>query len=239
MIVYHFISSEFALRALRDRRLKIARINELNDPLQLCAAGFSDGDTQTKLETFKNQANERYGVICFSKSYDDPVLWSHYTDGHRGVALVFEIPDDKAIAINYQPERFRLDVDAAMQRGSFTESDLTQLISTKFSSWQYENEVRMSCHLSDHFCQIDAKGKKVYFESLSLESFGVDALKLIGLIRGIRCDLKPADIASELLAVDTLPVQDTRLDSSSFQIIAGKTYPVNGVRSFSACCFRV
>ena len=239
MIVYHFIYSEFALKALRDRRLKITRINELSDPFQLCAADFSDSDTQTKLETFKNQTNERNGIICFSKSYDDPVLWSHYADGHRGVALVFEIPDDQAIPINYQPERFRLDVDAAIQRGGFTESDLTQLISTKFSSWQYENEVRMTCRLNDHFCQIDSKGKKVYFESLSLESYGVDALKLIGLIRGVRCDLKPADIASELLAVDTLPVQDTRLDSSSFQIMAGETYPVNGVRSFSACCFRV
>ena len=95
------------------------------------------------------------------------------------------------------------------------------------------------CHLHDHFCQSDSKGKKVYFESLSLESFGVDALKLVGLIRGVRCDLSPADIASELLAVDTLPVQDTRLDASSFQIIAGEDYPINGVRSFSACCFRV
>jgi len=27
MIVYHFTPSEFALKALRDRRLKIARIN--------------------------------------------------------------------------------------------------------------------------------------------------------------------------------------------------------------------
>lgn len=40
MIVYHFISSEFALKALRDRRLKISRINELNDPFEFCAADF-------------------------------------------------------------------------------------------------------------------------------------------------------------------------------------------------------
>ncbi|QOJ24280.1 MAG: DUF2971 domain-containing protein [Gammaproteobacteria bacterium] len=239
MIVYHFTSSEFALKALRDRRLKISRINELNDPFEFCAADFSDSDTQTKQETFNNQANDHYGVICFSEQYQDPVLWSHYADGHRGVVLVFEIPDDKAIAINYQPERFKLDVDAARKRCSFEESDLNQLISTKFSSWGYEREIRMMCRLSDHFCQIDAKGKKVYFESLSLESFGVDALKLIGMIRGARCDLKPADIASELLAVDTLPVQDAQLDSSSFQIIAGEAYPVSGVRSFSVCCFRV
>ena len=239
MIVYHFISSEFALRALRDRRLKIARINELNDPFEFYTTDFSDNDTQSKLETFKNQVNERYGVICFCENYHDPVLWSHYADSHRGIVLVFEIPDDMAIRINYQPERFKLDVEAAIQRGSFTESDLTQLISTKFSSWGYEKEIRMMCHLNDHFCQMDSKGKKAYFELLSLESYGVDALKLIGLIRGVRCDLKPADIASELLAVDTLPVQDARLDSSSFQIIAGETYPVSGVRSFSACCFRV
>lgn len=239
MILYHFISSEFALRALRDRRLKIARINELNDPFEFCATDFSDNDTQCKLETFKNQVNERHGVICFCENYHDPVLWSHYADSHRGVVLVFEIPDDMAIRIDYQPERFKLAVNAAIQRGSFDESDLNQLISTKFSSWGYEKEIRMMCRLNDHFCQMDSKGKKVYFESLSLESYGVDALKLIGLIRGVRCDLKPADIASELLAVDTLLVQDARLDVPSFQIIAGEAYPVSGVRSFSACCFRV
>jgi len=239
MIVYHFISSEFALKALRDCRLKISRINELNDPFEFCAADFSDGDTRIKLETFKDQMNALYGVICFSEQYHDPVLWSHYADSHRGVALVFEIPDDYAIPIDYQPERFHWNVDAAIQRGGFDESHLSKLISTKFLSWGYEKEIRMTCRLNDHFCQIDSKGKKVYFESLSLESFGLDSLKLIGLIRGIRCDLRPTDIASELLAADTLSVQDTQLDLSSFQIISGKTYPANGVRSFSACCFRV
>ncbi len=239
MIAYHFISSEFALKALRDRRLKITRINELSDPFQLCAADFFDSDVQSKLEAFKNRMNEQYGIVCFSKNYDDPVLWSHYADSHRGVALVFEIPDDQAISIHYQPERLRSDADAAIRRGGFTEPDLNPFVAAKFASWRYENEVRMTCALNDHFCQIDAKGKKVYFESLSLESFGRDALKLVGLIRGIRCDLKPADIASELLAADTLPVQDTRLDLPSFRIVAGETYPVDGVRSFSACCFRV
>jgi len=239
MIVYHFLAAEFGLRALRDRRLKIARLNELNDPFEFFAADCTDNNTQIKLEEFKNEVNEQYGIVCFSERYDDPVLWSHYADHHRGVALVFEIPDDTAIRISYQPERFTLDVDAAIQRGSFQGFELNQLISTKFSSWNYEKEIRMMCRLSDHFCQIDSKGKKVYFESLRLEPYGVDALRLVGLIRGARCDLSPADIASELLAVDTLQVQDTRLERSSFQIVAGESYPVSGERSFTACCFRV
>lgn len=41
--------------------------------------------------------NAPYGVICLSEYYQDPMLWSHYSDGCRGVAFVFEIPDDKAI----------------------------------------------------------------------------------------------------------------------------------------------
>lgn len=179
MIVYHFLAAEFGLRALRDRRLKIARLNELNDPFEFFAADCTDSNTQIKLEEFKNEVNEQYGIVCFSERYDDPVLWSHYADHHRGVALVFEIPDDTAIRISYQPERFTLDVDAAIQRGSFQGFELNQLISTKFSSWNYEKEIRMMCRLSDHFCQIDSKGKKVYFESLRLEPYGVGFMELI------------------------------------------------------------
>lgn len=90
MIVYYLTLSEFALRLLRDRQLVIARINELNDPFQLCAADFSDSD----LKTFKNQPNECYGVICFSKSYQDPVLWSHYEIPSAGLAS-FQLKEQK------------------------------------------------------------------------------------------------------------------------------------------------
>ena len=239
MIVYHFLPAEFALRALRDRRLKIARLDELHDPFEFGLAGYPDADVRNGLETMKNRLNEQYGVLCFSCIHHDPVLWSRYADDHRGVALLFEIPDDRAITVSYQPEYFDPRLDAVIRRGHFDERDASYWVSTRFASWYQEQEIRMTCVLSDHFCQIDARGKKVYFESLSLESFGVDALKLVGLIRGACCGLKSTDIASELLAVDTLLVQDARLDRSPFQITAGEAYPVVGERSFTACCFRV
>lgn len=239
MIVYHFISSKFALKALRDRRLKIVRLNELNDLHELCAADLFDRDSNRALEVFKNSMNAQYGIICFSATYHDPVLWSHYADNHRGIALVFDIPDHKAITINYQPEQYQEIINATINWDDCKVSSLSKLIATKFSSWHYEQEVRMICDLNDHFCQIDSKGNKAYFESLSLESFGKDALKLVGLIRGARCDLKPMDIAGELLAADTLTIQDARIDPAIFQVISSKPYSINGVRSFSACCFRV
>ncbi|MBL0011251.1 MAG: hypothetical protein IPP22_10120 [Nitrosomonas sp.] len=75
---------------------------------------------------------------------------------------MFEIPDEEAIHIDYQPERFKLDVDAAIQRGGFVESDLNQLISKKFSSWGYEKEIRITCRLNDHFVRLTHKEKSVF-----------------------------------------------------------------------------
>jgi len=71
MIACHLISSEFALKVLRDRCLKIANINELNDLFEFCAADFSDADIRIKLEAFKNQVGKRYSVICFCEDYRD------------------------------------------------------------------------------------------------------------------------------------------------------------------------
>src|SRR5260370_7015469 len=32
------------------------------------------------------------GLICFSSSWKDPVIWAHYSDKHKGLCLGFEIP---------------------------------------------------------------------------------------------------------------------------------------------------
>ena len=239
MIVYHYLPAESALKALRDRRLKISHLSEIDDLLELSISELSDLRIKSILEGFKNRVSVRYGIISFSRIYHDPVLWSHYADGHRGVSLVFDIPDNKTIPIDYRPESFIRKIDTVIQHSSFEEADLSYLISTKFSSWSYEQEIRMICDLNDRFCQIDAKGKKAYFESFSLESFGKDALKLVGLIRGTRCELKPIDISGELLAADMLSVQDAKINPANFQIITNNIYTLNGVKSFSACCFRV
>jgi len=69
MIIYLFTFSEFALKALRDRQLKITRINELNDPFEFCVADFSDSDTRIKLETFKNQSSDQSGAVELLRNF--------------------------------------------------------------------------------------------------------------------------------------------------------------------------
>jgi hypothetical protein len=46
MKVYHFRSAEFGIKSLRERRLKIARIMELNDPFEFLAVDLSVASRQ-------------------------------------------------------------------------------------------------------------------------------------------------------------------------------------------------
>ena len=95
MRVYHFINKEYGLEDLRERRLKIARIAELNDPFEFAAVNLSDPRLRQAWELMKQDMAERYGILCFSATWDGPVLWAHYADNHRGFCLGFDVPNDE------------------------------------------------------------------------------------------------------------------------------------------------
>ena len=50
MRVYHFIKAKYGLQDLRKRRLKIARIMELNDPFEFIGIDSPDAELRQALE---------------------------------------------------------------------------------------------------------------------------------------------------------------------------------------------
>lgn len=140
MRAFHFLNCEYALQALRNQRLKVATLNELNDPFELFAADLSDRNTRFAFRTWKNQLSERIGLLCFSRHWNNLLLWSHYADRHRGIALEFEIDEDIAIPVRYRRKRMRLDVDDIAAKGGFSEYLAEELYATKSRDWEYEEE---------------------------------------------------------------------------------------------------
>ena len=92
MRAYKFLTAEFGLKGLSEKRLKLSRINELNDPFELRPYDITDPALRQAVLQTRNQIHENRGVLCFSADWRDPVIWAHYSEKHTGLCLGFEIP---------------------------------------------------------------------------------------------------------------------------------------------------
>src|SRR5262245_59683864 len=111
MRAYYFTSTQYGIENLRKRRIKISRLQELNDPFELLSTELSTEILRIAFSESMRQWSEMFGVICFSQSSANPLLWSHYGDRHRGMCLGFDLADQYVMPITYSPDRLKLDIE--------------------------------------------------------------------------------------------------------------------------------
>lgn len=150
MLVYHFLSAEHALSNLNRKHLKIATVEDMNDPFELLGANMQDKRAGKMLAYLRAWAAREHGVLCFSRSWQNPLMWSHYADRHKGACLGFEVADSWMSECNYEVDRIR-DSFAALTSGepAQRETAMRRLMLTKFRDWKYEDEVRAFTELKD------------------------------------------------------------------------------------------
>ncbi|MGK5092554.1 DUF2971 domain-containing protein [Deltaproteobacteria bacterium TL4] len=149
MLVYHFLNARWANENLEKSRLKISRFEDLNDPFELLAADLKDEAIRKAFQDIRDHMCGNRGVVCFSRSWHNPLLWSHYADKHRGVCLGFEVPDGHIVQVSYEVKRLVNVVPKLLSCGPAAETLMTRLLATKFQDWRYEDEVRVYTDLSD------------------------------------------------------------------------------------------
>ncbi|HEY2392241.1 MAG TPA: DUF2971 domain-containing protein [Candidatus Angelobacter sp.] len=206
MKVYKFLDSKFGMKSILERRLKISRINELNDPFELFPYDISDRNHRFAIYATKNYLNQTNGVLCFSGNWQNPVLWAHYSDKHYGLCIEFEVPDNDGT----ENDRFTK-VRYVSYRRPFPQSptikDSTDMLFTKFSSWQYEDEVRALLTLKD---EVDG----LYYADFS------EILKPTKVIVGLRCTLSQSDVINALGSMTSqVDVIKARAGFKEFKIV--------------------
>ena len=90
-MVYHYISHRYGLEALAKRRLKVSDFRSVNDPYEMLPFACCDRVTRTALNATKRQLGAKSGIICFSGTWQEPLMWANYADRHEGVCLGFEV----------------------------------------------------------------------------------------------------------------------------------------------------
>ena len=208
MRAYHFMSEHWSFEALRLRRLKLALLEDMNDPFEFLGAALRKESDRTNFHKLKAETNGTIGVLCFSRAWSNPVLWSHYGDRHRGICLGFDIPDQWAKEVTYQGNRLAIDLEHAFDQENLADLPL-KLLTTKYEHWRYEDEVRLVLPLEG-----------VQFENKHGFLPFCDVLRLREVIAGPRCSLPQSRIRENVSVEDhNVTIRKTRLAFLSYEVV--------------------
>lgn len=147
-IYYHFLPSDYAVDSLEGRRIRVSTLETLNDPFEMMPyRRYKFKERQPYNKVFR-AVSKKWGLLCFSQDWSEPLLWSHYSDKHKGVAIGFDILQDKVLKVNYESDPIRKQIE--LTNDSKTNEKLfLDLAKVKYKKWEYENEYRILVKLED------------------------------------------------------------------------------------------
>jgi len=173
ILIYKYIDFNGGISLIQNQSFKFSNPNNFNDPFDLYEEliDFSKQDTdfengnlsrkekrriqntplQTKTKYLKTEWKKQrinYGISCFSKIYDNILMWSHYADKHDGICVGFLVDINKlqqddfwAFAIDYKTDFTPLPYYNKDNQDRL--KMLTQYLSVKAEFWSYEKEIRL------------------------------------------------------------------------------------------------
>lgn len=103
---------------------------------------FATRQSNKKENTVKffRQKKDIYKVSCFSKNYNNPLMWSHYADKHAGVCIGYSFPilpeNFRVYNVTYRNNILPIDVEIT------EDSVMYYWLTNKAIYWEYEEEVR-------------------------------------------------------------------------------------------------
>lgn len=178
MRLYYFTGENFALSNLALRRLKVSRFQDLNDPFELLAVDIGEREQRAPIRAARDRLNEAKGLICFCRSWQNPLLWGHYAEKHTGICLGFDVEDSRVEPVIYASLPMKIRNDPKTGEPKLTASNINRLQRTKFKDWKYEDEMRYFVYLEE----VDAEGG-LYFQQFNND------ITLREVILGPRCNL--------------------------------------------------
>ena len=206
MRVYHLLKKKWALCNLKHRRMKVATFDDLNDPFELRGVKLENRADREHFNSWRKRTAAKLGLLCFSKSWRNPVLWSHYAGEHRGICLGFDVPESCLHKVKYVAQRLEFEQLVP------DEDQLQQLLRTKFKDWGYEAEYR----------RVVCLDKTYEMDNLHFWPFGSD-LELREVVLGARCKVQSQNIEDLLGAgFRRIKIVHARPAFQTFKVVKNK-----------------
>jgi len=118
-------------------RLYAAKYKDLNDPMEgqyYYRTGELDRNIRDRLAEEKGELR----LCSLSRVNNNELMWSHYTNGQRGVAIGLRIDDTQ-----YTVRPIQYNGLASIRNQNFNDQTAIEILSHKLEVWNYEEEERI------------------------------------------------------------------------------------------------
>lgn len=147
--LYYLTKFEHAVSNIENRRVKVSRFADLNDPFELLAANFKEHKTRKVIRNWKDKSHSLMGLLCFAGDWSEPVMCRHYGEKHTGVCLGFDVSRSTVQQVSYKDDRILAALGKTQTPDELSEELQQQLLCTKSGGWRYEEEYRRFVNLND------------------------------------------------------------------------------------------
>lgn len=207
--LYHFTQAEYALKDIRERRLKIAQFDDLNDPFELRNVRLLRPEDIFAFNMTRAEISERFGLLCFTELWNSILQWSHYGEHHRGICLGFEVSYLKG---KFGPVKYpsgKLDYPG---EAHLNVDFMNKMLHTKYRGWEYEKEWRVLIELKDAEWSEGSK-RFLYFADFGNE------LALREVILGAECKVPLSEVRDALAGyTEAVQLSQIQLDDRDFRL---------------------
>ncbi|MHA7943413.1 DUF2971 domain-containing protein [Formosa sp. 3Alg 14/1] len=150
-----FSNYKFLLDIFINRRLYASSFRNLNDNFE--GQFYTDIFGKINRVRINPKIKEHLSICSFSGHYENHLLWSHYSNGHRGLVIAFELEKSKyeIQKVNYSGLKTFNDLPHKFE-------DIKSIFLNKINEWEYEDEYRI---IVEEQCHIDIIIKEVIFGS--------------------------------------------------------------------------
>ena len=129
----------YVLDIIINKRLFATTFDQMNDPMEGIYTGrhyFNDVELQAL-----NQYRDDIKFCSLSRVHDNPLMWSHYANGGKGVVIEVEL-DLNSEDIDIRDVRYGMNFEL-QHNSNINEQLAKEVLSRKASFWHYEEEVRV------------------------------------------------------------------------------------------------
>jgi hypothetical protein len=136
---------------LQFKALKLSGIDEFNDPFEFRIAKCASPEISNAVNALYQYQKESYRVICFTKRYNNLIMWSHYSRNHTGLLIKFETDlielNGKNITsaleeVHYDEEMISIPYNFLDLPRNEQEKIVKYNTYMKYADWKYEAEYR-------------------------------------------------------------------------------------------------